>query len=116
MYLKDSLSELKEKYLLASTGITDRSRTLAEVTDELERVKSEMEERGNSMTDGSSVVRIKQAMQRLKTEMVAMDIRTGVLEHILLRIHLRAREDSQKPLFSRNSRSRETNELSSFVY
>ncbi|CAH8634732.1 unnamed protein product [Heterobilharzia americana] len=60
-----------------------------------------MDEKGSSMTDGSSVLRIKQAIQRLKSEITAMDIRTGVLEHILLRTHLRVREDSQKPLFSK---------------
>ncbi len=74
---------------------------LAELTDELERVKQEMDQRGSSMTDGSPVVRIKQAIQRLKAENVAMEIRTGVLEHTLLRMHLRAREESQKPLFMR---------------
>lgn len=62
-----------------------------------------MDERGSSMTDGSPVVRIKQAIQKLKSEIIAMDIRTGVLEHILLRMHLRVREDSQKPLFCKQS-------------
>ena len=32
--------------------MTEHSRTLAELTEELEKVKLEMEERGNSMTDG----------------------------------------------------------------
>ncbi|VDM05662.1 unnamed protein product [Schistocephalus solidus] len=93
--------QLIEKYRQASGGITERSKVLGELTDELERVKQEMDQRGSSMTDGSPVVRIKQAIQRLKAEITAMDIRTGVLEHTLLRMHLRAREESQKPLFTR---------------
>lgn len=36
-----------------SGGITERSRILAQVTEELESVKQEMDERGSSMTDGS---------------------------------------------------------------
>ncbi|CAL8090010.1 unnamed protein product [Calicophoron daubneyi] len=112
--IQDSLTEVTMKYRDASGGITERSRTLAEISEELERVKNEMDERGSSMTDGSPVVRIKQAIQRLKSEMTAMDIRTGVLEHILLRTHLRLREDSQKPLFSKEIDS--TVGGSTFVY
>ncbi|CAH8602688.1 unnamed protein product [Dicrocoelium dendriticum] len=99
--VEDELSETNMKYRQLSGGITERSRALAELTEELERVKCDMDECGSSMTDGSPVVRIKQAIQKLKAEMVAMEIRTGVLEHILLRTHLRLREDSQKPLFSK---------------
>lgn len=92
---------MKDRYNQASGGITERSKLLAELTDELDRVKQEMDQRGSSMTDGSPVLRVKQAIQRLKAENVAMEIRTGVLEHTLLRMHLRAREESQRPLFTR---------------
>ncbi|CAH8659577.1 unnamed protein product [Schistosoma curassoni] len=95
--VQDNLNDINAKYREASGGITTRSRTLSEISEELERVKTEMDEKGLSMTDSSSVVRIKQAIQRLKSEITTMDIRTGVLEHILLRTHLRVREDSQKP-------------------
>ncbi|KAL5107587.1 hypothetical protein TcWFU_003822 [Taenia crassiceps] len=98
---QDRLSEVKEEYTQASRNITERSKALAQLSEEVERVKQEMEQRGSSMTDGSPVVHIKQAIQRLKAENVAMEIRTGVLEHTLLRLHLRAREESQKPLFMR---------------
>ncbi|CAH8569616.1 unnamed protein product [Schistosoma turkestanicum] len=95
--VQDNLRDITARYREASSGIATRSRTLAEISEELERVKTEMDEKGSSMTDSSSVVRIKQAIQRLKTEITTMDIRTGVLEHILLRTYLRVREDSQKP-------------------
>uniref|UniRef100_A0A5K3FNK8 Intraflagellar transport protein 57 homolog n=1 Tax=Mesocestoides corti TaxID=53468 RepID=A0A5K3FNK8_MESCO len=97
--VQDRLCRMKERYNQASGGITKRSKVLTELSDELERVKQEMDQRGSSMTDSSPVVRIKQAIQRLKAENVAMEIRIGVLEHTLLRMHLRAREESQKPLF-----------------
>lgn len=35
-----------------SGGVTERQKTLSRITDELEAVKQEMEERGSSMTDG----------------------------------------------------------------
>ncbi|PAA52478.1 hypothetical protein BOX15_Mlig003518g4, partial [Macrostomum lignano] len=86
---QDRLAEARERYKQASGGINDRGRQLQEISEELERVKSEMEERGNSMTDGSPLMRIKKALQRLKNELKEMDIRAGVLQHILLQTKLR---------------------------
>ena len=51
--LRDQLAETKERYREASGGVTERTRALADVSDELEKVKQEMDERGTSMTDGS---------------------------------------------------------------
>jgi estrogen-related receptor beta like 1 len=49
---QDHLAETREKYKEASGGITERSKRLAELTDELEHIKQQMEERGVSLTDG----------------------------------------------------------------
>jgi len=87
--VQDALAETKEKYRQASGGVTERSRTLAEITEELEKVKQEMDERGSSMTDGAPLVRIKQSIQQLKKESKQMDIRAGVVEHILLQAKLK---------------------------
>lgn len=97
---QDRLAETKERYKQASGGITERARALAEITDELERIKMEMEERGSSMTDGTPLSRIKQAIQRLKSDIQQMDIRIGVLQHILLQAKLKAKTDSQRGLTS----------------
>lgn len=51
-HMQDQLAETKERYRQGSGGVTERTRLLAEVTEELERIKQDMEERGNSMTDG----------------------------------------------------------------
>jgi hypothetical protein len=44
---------VSEQYREVSGGVTERSRKLAQITEELESVKQEMDERGSSMTDGS---------------------------------------------------------------
>ncbi|XP_037763497.1 intraflagellar transport protein 57 homolog isoform X3 [Chelonia mydas] len=44
----------KEKYQQGSGGVTERTRTLSEITEVLEKVKQEMEEKGSSMTDGAT--------------------------------------------------------------
>lgn len=54
--LQDQLSKVKDVYQNISGGVTERTRELAKLTDKLETVKQEMEERGSSMTDGSMFV------------------------------------------------------------
>ncbi len=53
------ISFFREQYKSVSGGVTERSRLLSQITDDLESVKSEMEERGTSMTDGSPLVNIR---------------------------------------------------------
>ncbi|ETN58190.1 intraflagellar transport protein 57 [Anopheles darlingi] len=56
---------------------------LTKITNELENVKIQMEQRGNSMTDGSPLINIKKAIFRIKEEICEMDIKIGVMEHSL---------------------------------
>ncbi|XP_035795475.1 intraflagellar transport protein 57 homolog [Anopheles albimanus] len=56
---------------------------LTKITNELENVKIQMEQRGNSMTDGSPLINIKKAIFRIKEEICDMDIKIGVMEHSL---------------------------------
>lgn len=51
--LQEELSKVREKYRDVSGGVTERTRTLNKLTEELEQIKKEMDERGSSMTDGS---------------------------------------------------------------
>ena len=76
---QNRLAEVKEKYSQGSGGVTNLARELAQITEELERVKGEMDQRGTSMTDAAPLVKIKQALTRLKAESTQMDIRIGVV-------------------------------------
>lgn len=49
---QDRLSEIKETYRNRSSGINERTQMLSSVTNDLQRIKEEMEEAGQSMTDG----------------------------------------------------------------
>jgi len=91
---QEKLRETKEKYGEGSSGVTERSRLLAEVSEELEKVKIEMEEKGSSMTDGTPLVKIKQTLGRLKKENTQMDVRIGVIEHVLRQAHFKDRDFS----------------------
>lgn len=56
---------------------------LSRLTNELENVKIQMEQRGNSMTDGSPLILIKKAVIRLKEEIAEMDVKIGVMQHTM---------------------------------
>ena len=43
---------------------------MAQITDEIETLKTEMEERGSSMTDGSPLVNIRKSLSRVRQVVV----------------------------------------------
>uniref|UniRef100_UPI0037E7C9D6 intraflagellar transport protein 57 homolog n=1 Tax=Semicossyphus pulcher TaxID=241346 RepID=UPI0037E7C9D6 len=96
------LSEAKERYQQASGGVTERTRVLAEISEELEKVKQEMEEKGSSMSDGAPVVKIRQSLTKLKQEIVQMDVRIGVVEHTLLQAKLREKSNMTRDMHATN--------------
>lgn len=92
------LSQARELYQQASGGVTEKTRLLAEVSEELEEVKQEMEEKGSSMSDGAPVVKIKQSLTKLRQEVVQMDVRIGVVEHTLLQAKLREKNNMTRDM------------------
>lgn len=87
--LKNELSTLKENYENVSTGVAARNRELNKLSEKLEKVKQQMEERGSSMTDGTPLVNIKKSIARVKTDIADMDIRIGVLNCVLIQTKIR---------------------------
>lgn len=93
---QDQLAQTKEQYRSVSGGVTERSRILGQITEELEQIKQEMEERGSSMTDGTPLVNIRKALARLKNEISQMDVRIGVATHTLLQAKLKEKGNLQR--------------------
>ncbi|EFA02064.2 Intraflagellar transport protein 57 homolog-like Protein [Tribolium castaneum] len=87
--LQDQLSKIRDAYKGISEGVAERNRELFRLTDRLETVKQQMEERGSSMTDGTPLVNIKKQLGKVKSEIVEMDVRIGILECILLQSKIR---------------------------
>jgi len=81
---QDELTAKQEEYNKQSELINALTNELAAVSEELSSIKSRMDERGNSMTDTSPLIKIKSALTRLKTEAKQMDIRIGVVTHTLV--------------------------------
>ena len=78
--------------------MVERTRLLANITDELELIKNEMEERGSSMTDGSPLVNIRKSLARMKSEIVGIDVRIGVIEHTLLQAGVKTKENLNRDI------------------
>uniref|UniRef100_A0A4W3JT44 Intraflagellar transport protein 57 homolog n=1 Tax=Callorhinchus milii TaxID=7868 RepID=A0A4W3JT44_CALMI len=96
------LSEAKDRYQQGSGGVTERTKILSEISEDLEKVKQEMEEKGSSMTDGAPLVKIKQALTKLKQEITQMDIRIGVVEHTLLQAKLKEKSNMTRDMHATN--------------
>ena len=96
--MTDTLAATKEQYKQVSGGVTERSRHLAQLADELESVKGEMEERGSAMTDGTPLVNIRRSLARMKQEVTAMNVRIGVVEHTVLQAKLRDKSNMQRDM------------------
>jgi len=87
--LQSRRNVLLDSYETASAGISQKSRVLSSISDELESIKSEMEERGSSMTDGTPLVSLRKALQKIKTEVTTIDVRIGVATHTILEANLK---------------------------
>lgn len=83
-YLLQVLAQAKEQQRQAGASLVEKTRALAQLTEELEGVKAEMETRGSSMTDGAPLVSIKRALARVRREIGGMDVMIGVLQQGLL--------------------------------
>ena len=85
--VQDQLNEKQADYSKNSGHITELTNELAQVSDELENVKTQMDERGQGMTDTSPLLNIKKALSRLKTEGKQMELQIGAVEHALLQVN-----------------------------
>ncbi|XP_076239630.1 intraflagellar transport 57 [Calliopsis andreniformis] len=100
--LQDELSKVKEQYRDVSGGVTERTRVFNKLSEELEQVKKEMDERGSSMTDGTPLVNIKKTITKMKSEISEMNVRIGVLEYSLMCARIRDRTQLQEDMNNTN--------------
>lgn len=82
------------RFKSSGVAVNDQTRELATLVDELETVKTNMDERGNSMTDSAPLVKIKQALIGMKSEISEMELRAGVLQHTLMAAKVRGQKQT----------------------
>jgi len=98
---QEKMQEVQDLYNAKSEAISELTNTLSQVSDELSSIKGRMDERGNSMTDTSPLIKIKSALSRLKDERKAMEIRIGVVTNTLVAKKLKSdqftKREAQRP-------------------
>ena len=79
----EEMNESKERYEKSAAAVNNLTNTLSGISEELDDVKNQMDDRGNSMTDTSPVVKMKKALVQVKGDTKQMDLRIGVVQHVL---------------------------------
>ncbi|NXF04059.1 IFT57 protein, partial [Smithornis capensis] len=96
-YINNQLDHLVQEYRAAQALLSEKN-IYFKITEVLEKVKQETEEKGSSMTDGAPLVKIKQALTKLKQETIQMDIQIGVMEHTLLQSKLKEKSNMTRDM------------------
>ncbi|KAJ1446317.1 intra-flagellar transport protein 57 [Pelagophyceae sp. CCMP2097] len=87
--LKDELDACELRFHASTENVTRLTGQLAGISEQLDEMKGTMADRGNSMTDTSPLVQIKQALKQIKLEVVTFDLQIGVVGHSLMQQKLR---------------------------
>jgi len=77
----DKLAHAKDTYNSQASGIAEKTTELSEISAELETLKNEMEQRGQTISDGKPIQQAKKAIGQLTKENCGLDIRIAVIEH-----------------------------------
>jgi len=77
--MKGNIQLVELKCNDSSNTVTKLAKELSSISNELKEVKKTMDFKGSSMTDTSPLIKIKVALQNLKTEIKDYDIRIGVV-------------------------------------
>lgn len=83
---KQISTELQQLTTLIRENDQEKGETeqqLFKISNELDNIKIQMEQRGNTMTDGSPLINIKKAIYKIKEEIQDMDIKIGIMQHTL---------------------------------
>ncbi|KAJ3160534.1 Intraflagellar transport protein 57 [Irineochytrium annulatum] len=98
--LQDQVGELRQRFNVSNSNVGELSNELTRISEDLDAVKSKMDDIGNGMTDSKPLVNIKQGVGRLKTDIKQMDLRIGVIEHTLLQAKEPSGAALPVPIFS----------------
>ena len=82
--IRDSMKGIEETFNSGSSNVSVLQNDLSEISEQLSEIKNTMDSKGSNMTDTSPLVKIKKALQDIKTEINTFEMRIGVLGHTLL--------------------------------
>merc|ERR1719375_762743 len=94
---QEELSQVQTQYTELNEVVMNYQIELKNVAEELEIVKTEMEDRSSTVTDTAPIVKMKEAFKKLRADTRQLEVRIGVVSHTLMQAKLRQRpQDSGK--------------------
>ncbi|CAG9467677.1 unnamed protein product [Pedinophyceae sp. YPF-701] len=81
---KDKLDTTRANHNRESDKLAELTNQLQHIETELEDVRNMLDEKGSSISDSSPVLRMKAAIRDLQREVRDMDVRVGVVQHSLV--------------------------------
>jgi estrogen-related receptor beta like 1 len=85
------LEEVTQRYNSLNESHMTLLEELRQSSEEYEQLRGEMADRSQTVQDTAPLVKIKDALKRLKTDICQMDLRIGVVNHTLMQAKLRQR-------------------------
>lgn len=93
----DSMKQVQQQYAELNDVVMNYSNEYKNLSEELELVKADMEERSTTVTDTAPIVKMKEAFKKLRSDTRVLEVRIGVVSHTLMQAKLRqSPQDSGK--------------------
>jgi len=96
---QDELQSVTQQYNELNEVVMNLQIDQKTVTEELEVVKAEMEERSSTVTDSAPVVKLKDAFKQLRKDTRQLEVRIGVVSYTLMQGKLKQRPQESRQLY-----------------
>jgi estrogen-related receptor beta like 1 len=114
--VKVQLDDLARKSTASGEIIAKLNGELSEITDKIDELKDLFESKDSGMNDTSPLVKIKSALQQIKSEISTFDLRIGVVSHSLLAAkHLALKQSRAQETKNKRLKGKSKNESSTFA-
>lgn len=99
---QEELVQVQAQYTELNEVVMSLQIELKNVTEELDLVKNEMEEKSSTVMDTAPIVKMKDSFKRLRSDTRQLEVRIGVVSHTLMQAKLRQRpqEDRKQGVYS----------------
>jgi len=88
---QEELTTVQAQYTQLNEVVMNLQIELKNVSEELEVVKNDMEDRSSTVTDTAPIVKMKDAFKKLRADTRQLEVRIGVVSHTLMQSKLRQR-------------------------
>lgn len=93
---QEELTQVQAQYTELNEVVMNLQIELKNVSEELDLVKNEMEEKSTTVTDTAPIVKMKDAFKRLRSDTRQLEVRIGVVSHTLMQAKLRQRPQEDR--------------------